>query len=752
MNLASKNLFSPIRIPILYKIKTHQINMRKNIQTLILSMFIGGSSLIAQTNDIVMPCATYEAMEKVFQSEAGARERYNSNQAILQQAVKDYEESLKNHKVGAATQYTIPVVFHILHMYGAENIPDANCIAALANMNNDYAASSSDVGTIDPLFASLYINSDIKFMLAHKDPLGNCTSGILHHYNTNTNWNQASPAYVYSGTGVGQWNPTKYLNIYVVNSICPNTATCSSSGGIIVGYTYKPGTVSTGNPADAFVIRASWVNSNITNTRSLSHEIGHWLGLSHPWGNTNNPGVACGDDGVSDTPITMGFFSTCPSSTVGSGCTPSGENVENIMDYSSCPKMFTTGQTNVMRATLGAAVNGRNNLSTATNLGSGVTDVNGTSVCAPIADFYTTYGTAINVYTVCAGGSINFNDVSYNATVTARTWAATGGASITNFTASSTAILFPNAGIQTVSLTVTNGSGSNTLTKTVNVVAGPANYNSTYQESFEASASLPTNWAVINTSGVAWARSTAAAATGTACYNLNNPGGNPATTVDILETPSYDFASNPGAQFTFKYAYAMQSSTWADVFKVQASSNCGGSWTDIYVPTPSFMSGGSGGVTTAPFTPTASTQWKTYTLTTHPAFTVFKSQPNVKIRFYFMENSSALSGNGNNMWLDDINFNGTLGVNELTRSIGFVVYPNPTPGTATLEFTLSESSTISYNVVDVIGRVVETQKPVTISAGQHSYTINESQTFKSGIYFVSFELNGQKMSRKLIVE
>lgn len=751
MNLGSKNLFSPIRILILYKIKTHPINMKKNIQTLILSIFIGSSAVTAQqTNDIVMPCQTYNAMEQVFLNDASARQRYEAEQEKLRLATIEYEQSLKNMKIGAVAQYTIPVVFHILHMYGPENISDANCIAALANINNDYAATSSDVGTIDPLFASLYVNSNVKFMLAHKDPLGNCTSGIIHHYNTNTNWNQAAPNYAYSGTGPGQWNPTKYLNVYVVNSICPNTATCSSSGGIIVGYTYKPGTWPAGAAQDAFVIRASWVNSNITNTRSLSHEIGHWLNLSHPWGNTNNPGVACGDDGVADTPITMGFFSTCPSSTVGSGCTPSGENVENIMDYSSCPKMFTAGQTAVMQTALNSSTSGRNNVWSASNLIA--TDVNGTTICSPIADFYTTYGITTNVYTVCSGGSLTFNDVSYNAAVTARTWASTGGASITNFTASSTAILFPNAGIQTVSLTVSNGSGSSTLTKTVNVVAGPANYNSTYQESFEAPVTLPPNWAVINFSGVAWARSTAAAATGTACYYLNNPGGNPATTIDILETPSYDFASNPGAQFTFKYAYAMQSSTWADVFKVQASSNCGGSWSDIYLPTPSTMCFGSGGVTTAAFTPTAPTQWKTFTLTNHPAFTTFKSQPNVKIRFYFMENSTALAGNGNNMWLDDINFNGTLGLNELTRSIGFVVYPNPTPGTATLEFTLSESSVVSYNVVDVIGRVVETQKPVNISAGQHSYTINESQTFKPGIYFVSFELNGQKMSRKLIVE
>lgn len=726
--------------------------MKKNIQILALSILMGSATLNAQDEGGVAPCQTYNAMEQVFASDPSARVRYNEEQEKLRLATIAYEESLKNIKTGAAFQYTIPVVFHILHMYGAENIPDANCISALANINNDYAASSSDVGTISSLFSSLYINSDIKFMLAHRDPSGNCTSGIVHHYNTNTNWNQSAPNYAYSGTGAGQWNPTKYLNIYVVNQVCASSNTCAScASGCVVGYTYKPGTLGTGSPGDVFVIRAAWVNNNITNTRSLSHEIGHWLNLSHTWGNTNNAGVACGDDGIGDTPITKGFYSTCPSSATGSGCTAGGENVENIMDYSSCPKMFTTGQTNAMRTALASGVSGRNNLWTTTNLGPTQTDVNGTGLCSPIADFYGSYGAAINIYTVCAGGSLNFNDVSYNATVTARTWAATGGGTVASPTAVTTGITFPTAGIQTVSLTVSNAAGSSVFTRTVNVIAGPANYASTYQESFEtASPALPANWNIISTGGVTWARNTlGTAATGTASYYMNNTV-NQAGMVDILETPSYDFASNPGATFTFKYAFAQKTATWAPVFKIQASSNCGGSWSDIYVPTPSTMASGSGGVTAAAFTPSSTAQWKLYTLTSHPAFNPFKVQSNVRIRFYFQENASA--GAGNNLFLDDINFNGTLGVNELTKSIGFNVYPNPTAGSATIEFTLSEQANVSYNVIDVIGRVVEYQKTVSLEPGNHTYTVNASQTLKSGIYFVSFELNGQKMSRKLVIE
>jgi hypothetical protein len=161
------------------------------------------------------------------------------------------------------------------------------------------------------------------------------------------------------------------------------------------------------------------------------------------------------------------------------------------------------------------------------------------------------------------------------------------------------------------------------------------------------------------------------------------------------------------------------------------------------------MATGSGGTTTSPFIP-VSTQFKTYTITTNPIFNSFKTQPNVKFRFYFKEDPS--SGFGNNFFLDDINFNSPLGINELTRSVGFRLYPNPSEGVATVEFTLSDNADVKYNVMDVTGREVEAEKTFNLAPGQYSFNVNESQKLKSGIYFVNLELNGQKMSGKLIVE
>ena len=67
--------------------------------------------------------------------------------------------------------------------------------------------------------------------------------------------------------------------------------------------------------------------SSSTGARTLTHEIGHCFNLAHVWGSTNQPGVACGDDLVTDTPETMGHTSCDLSSSV---CNPPLiENVQN---------------------------------------------------------------------------------------------------------------------------------------------------------------------------------------------------------------------------------------------------------------------------------------------------------------------------------------------------------------------------------------------------------------------------------------
>ena len=707
------------------------------MKKLLLSITLCSLFVSVSAQQGVKRCHTDEAMNEWFsQNPAAKTEFLNRQQEAAAQDAADFKNGYGMQSKTAATNYTIPVVFHVIHTGGSENITDAQIMDQIMILNRDFSKLNADTAVVVPQFKNLIGDAKISFSLATKDPSGNCTNGITRHYDTRTDWMKLSTDFFIT------WPASKYLNIYVVKTI---------SGGTAAAYTYLPGTSPTA-AMDCVVSLYDYVGSigqsNLNNSRTITHEVGHWLNLSHVWGNTNNAGVACGDDGVTDTPITKGNLS-CPSGTAAAiVCTPGiVENYQNYMDYSYCDVMFTIGQCSRMTTAINSAIGSRNNLSTVGNLtATGI--ISPISPCAPISAFYSSNGLATGFYTVCAGQSINFIDNSYNAAITSRSWTTNGGGIAATPTASTCSISFPTSGTWTVTNTVGNGTGSNSSFKTITVLTGVANYTNTYQEGFEP-VGLPANWTIINqTGGTTWQQYFGAAATGNGSYYMQNTV-NPNGAVDILETPSYDFLNNTGAKFTFKYAYAQYNTTWADVFKVQASSNCGGTWSDIYVPSAATLAGGSGGVTTTPLIPTTG-QYKTYTLTSHPAFNVFKSQPNVRIRFYFKEDPA--SGFGNNFWLDDINFNSPLGVNELTKSLEFSLYPNPTEASATIAFTLSDNADIKFNVLDVTGRVVEQDRKYSLAPGKHNFVVNESLKLKSGIYIVNFEMNGQKIAKKLIIE
>jgi len=708
--------------------------MKKQISTIALSLALMASFLGYSQSQHIQPCNTYAAMDEHFAANPEARIKYEAAQAQLKK--EELEKANISGKT-AATVYTVPVVFHVLHLGGGENVSDQTCINALAQVNSDLAKQGADAGTVASPFVNLYINSDIKLMLAKKDPSGNCTSGIIHHYDSRTNWSQSAVGTNYTGI---TWDPTKYLNIIIVKQIIP-TGTVTG-GGIIVGYTYKPGTWPTGALQDAVVYNYGFLTGT-SNLRSLTHECGHWFNLSHTFGNTNNPGVTCGDDGIADTPPTKGNFSSCPSSLTGNTCDGSGQqNVENIMDYSSCPKNFTQGQTTVMRNALASSVSGRNNLSSAGNLVA--TDVDGTSTCAPIAEFLSTNSS----YTVCSGGTLTMKDFSYNGAITSYSWA-TSNANIASPTASITQITFPTQGTTDVTLTVSNSTGSSTKVKTVTVLNGVAGIALPYSESFEASG-LPPNWSINNLNGgsITWAQTSGAAYDGINSYFIDGTS-NPGNQVDQLLMPVIDIKNNPNDSLTFMYAYARQTSTHNDVFKVEMSSDCGGTWGTVFNPAASTLASGSGGVTTNPFTPTLS-QWKKVNLNIYPGWANYMNSPSVLVRFSFTE---AAAGYGNNFYLDAIGFSGSaVGINELTKSISFMLYPNPANGEATIKFNLHDAANIKVDVVDVLGRNVLPAIENNFGAGEQTLSINKNKELSKGIYFVNLSLNGAKMSKKLIIE
>lgn len=656
------------------------------------------------------------------------REKYlKQHPELVNNFINQNKEELSQNKlnisqnVSAVPLYTIPVVFHILHIGGIENISDAQILSQMAILNRDYQKQNADTISVVPGFTNNIANVGVAFKLATKDPNGNCTNGIIRHYDVNTNWDSDNfSLFAYT------WPRDRYLNIYIVKKII----------GMDGAYAFLPGDPIPPS-ADVIVCMHNYVG-NVGTTggvdyRVLTHEVGHFFSLEHVWGVTNSPGVACGDDNVSDTPITKGFTSCAINNAA--VCTPNvQENVQNYMDYAPCKLMFTNGQKAKMLSCLTSTINNRQNLYSASNLAfTGITTT--TTNCIPLVE------TSAASKTICVGKSIVVNSYTSNANPTSYQWSATNGALLSSPTAANTTVTLINPGPATLVCTASNTNGSNASTIVVNANASiPLSLN-TYTESFEQ-ASIPANWQIqnITPSSAQWALTNISASHGNQSMVVN---AEDATTSSLflLETPSYDFLNSPGATFTFKYAYARKTATHKDVFKVQASKDCGGSWTDIYVPTMSSFAAPSGGVYSNLFIPNSS-QWVMYDVTQHPNFLNFLSEGNVKIRFYFKEDS--VNAYGNRLYVDEINYNSTVGLQKYSNNLDVKIYPNPANNFVVIDLNDAKEKTIE--VFDVTGRIIiseqtaETKKQINISK------------LDEGVYYVRVSCNGLQYISKLIKE
>ena len=442
---------------------------------------------------------------------------------------------------------------------------------AVRVLNEDFSKTNADTSFVIPDFDTIIGNPNIEFRLAQIDPFGNCTNGIDRIYTHKTN--EADDL-----SKLNIWNRSKYLNIWVVKSI-------GSSG--VAGYAYFPSAVDPLMLAgiDGIVILNNYVGSigtsNSIRSRALTHEVGHYLNLQHPWGANNDPGIVCGDDGVYDTPETKGF-TTCPTNPNNAAICNSSiiENYQNFMDYSYCSRMFTIGQANRIEATLNSSISSRNNLWKHSNLVETGTDVpSSVNNCTPIADF------SSNMRLVCQGDNITFNDASWKADINAVNWTFNGANPISS-TLSNVNVTYNNLYWQDVTLTATGNSGSNTITKQNYVYVSPpwADYIGAFSESFENSVSNQlwfsitnenntSKWQVINSVGFTGSKSMYLNAHSEPVYSPTYTPGIGRNDIDGLISPSFDLSLISSGVLTFKYSGATKATTLGDIteeFKVYA--------------------------------------------------------------------------------------------------------------------------------------------------------------------------------------
>ncbi len=706
--------------------------MKKQLSTLLTLTLCVSNSVFSQNHEHksdqenmrpgehVEYCTTHKKMNQLLSDPVRAKQY-----AKEQQEFDNLMLAKRGDNSTKALVYTIPVVFHVLHNGGAENISREQILSALVVMNRDYAMLNADTASVQAPFQGIRAKADIKFVLATKAPNGACFSGITRTQSIETSNGDDGDAQmdaVVAGNDVyqGNWPGNKYLNVFV----------CADIGGA-AGYTMNPGGWSASAMGNGIWVLSTYVGdigtSSSYTSRTLTHEVGHWLNLSHVWGGTNNPGVSCGNDAVADTPACIGSTtcvlntSTCSSDNAYWGFDQI-DNVENYMDYSYCSKMFTQGQVDRMRTALTVSSTGRANVVSAANL---------LAVGATTTPILCSAKFTAPRRVICAGESIQFTDESFNV-VTGWSWSFAGGSPATSTTQNPT-VTYNTPGTYAVQLEATDGSNSNTANIAGYITVLPAPSGIPYYESFETFTNFTSpNWFVENGGGNAWSVTTTVGKTGTNSAKLENFN-QTASQIDELESQSIDLSgitSATNATLSFRYAYRKRTSTNNDLLKVFASKDCGENWDIRRTLTASTMSGAN--TATSSWTPTPA-DWVTVHVTN--ISTTYWTE-NFRFMFQFT------AGGGNNIYIDDINIYAgapsddiVLGLNDFGSFQDINLFPNPADNELQISFSSQTGNNqLEFMITDLSGKMIKTL-PVNAHEGANLVFI-ETSDLSAGTYLI----------------
>jgi len=641
-------------------------------------------------------CVSAEQHKRLLQQYPSLVEKQNQLEQL-------YQQYLSAAQKGQRAVITIPVVVHAVHdgdtVGGSENISDAQVLSQIDALNIDYRKMNPDTANIPSVFKPLAADFEIEFCLAARDPDGNATNGIERINGQRTSWTIATADEFKPST---IWDPSKYLNIWVMRLGGTNSSTLGyaqfpgmpdSTDGIVVDY-------------KAFGIIGDLLSGH-DEGKTLTHEVGHWLGLIHVWGDDN--GACNQDDLISDTPVQRAENYGCPTFPhLSCSNGPNGDMFMNYMDYvnDDCSFMFTTGQ----KARADFFLTGER-ASILTSIGCEPAPVYERDM-AILELLFPTEEICTNVFTPYARvknqGTVIITSMLINYQVDGvglnqylwQGWIDPGSEYSIHFTQQSLPL---GTHSYYVYLSGLNGAvdqnvGNEDAFVNFEIVSIGIGESIPAEEGFEAGA-IPNLWELENpNSDRAWKIDTSAGADGSSVSAMfdnfsGNTGSNPRGTRDGLITPKYDFRNANIPFVTLSVAYARRTSTSKDSLLLYSSLDCGYSWQRIWSKTNSALA-------TAPdkatkFVP-AETEWREELIWLND----LAGQGKVQFKF---ENYSDW---GNNIYMDDFKVNLTpAGVgNTPASNLQLEVYPNPTDGNFSVRILSAKESDYRIEIFTMEGR------------------------------------------------
>ena len=731
------------------KLKT--VTTAKSLLAVILFLFIN----ISLSNAQVIRCATME-MDSIRRANnpdlpsPGEFEDWLNKEIIAKKKLA--ETSLIINGV-----YQIPVIVHVIH--------DGEAVGTGTNISQAVIQSQIDVLNED--FRRIFgtngwnthpdgADTQIEFCLAKRRPDGSPFPGGEDGINRIDRSSQG-------------WGAPPYATAFIDGTIKPYTIATQGydaadymnfwsvdiSGGIL-GYAQFPTTVLGGMGCAAQNVNTDGVVMDYATLgkaavtgfpgpynegRTATHEIGHWLGLRHIWGDGG-----CGvDDYCADTPLSDASNFGCPTT---NSCTdPNGDPndmVENYMDYTDdlCMNIFTNDQKMRMRTVLENSPIRASLITSDACIPPAVNDASIINVLNPFGD--NCPGTINPEVTLRNRGSSNLTSATIEYTIN-------GGAPVsfnwtgsiapgaeTNVTLPGSATFLGTHTLQAYSVLpngVTDPDPTYDTTTLLFVVSN--GYAPDHSEDFEGGVYPPDlRWSVINPNSdcYEWVGGTGVASDGSSpndCALMTNYQ-NSTNQDEYMYTPIFILPCNAAsAEMVFDVAYRKRVNGSSDRLRVEISLDCGNTWqaTAIYDKQGNVLR-----TNTANFNgfwiPDASTDWRNEVIDLSPFVTA--SSQNIQFRF-----RATNAGNGGNLYVDNFEFNavtpGEINVDVLGVDLvdgGAYDYGTVAQGsTTTATFAITNSGTTDLTLTAPISITGDPEFSLNTSFGTLTVPAGGSTTF-----------------------
>jgi len=668
---------------------------------------------------------------------------------LFEDWLKDKKLEKALERVRESTQeeiYKIPVVIHILHQGEPEgvgsNISLGQVLSQMEILNQDFRRLGPDTSATLEAFKPLAADTKIEFTLAKQGPDGNPTTGIIRKRATQSSYrapdffNQEDDREL---KALSYWPAEDYLNIWVTNIDILGYAQFPESD--LPGLSDDPeDRLTDGVVVDYRFFGEGFNADDFSKGHTTSHEVGHFLGLRHIWGDND---TCFADDFCEDTPNQRSsYLGKCPTSSQ-SSC-ESSDMFQNYMDFTddACMNIFTFCQKERMRIVLENSPR-RESLLTSPGL-------------VPLLTL---------VFDLSISSLDNLPIVSCDNNLTAELTIRNQGLEAIN---SFDLRVFLNSDVQLLSFDNLDIDSNQEATFNLDFLDLPAPENELTLELANPNGSLdedPTNntistkfliddqnnalpfvqdfnnednWSVLNFSSDGWQKvDTEIFSSEDQSFIITGFNSNEFGEEDWLISPVLNTENLTALTLFFQQSYRQQADK-ADQLKILGSRNCGRSFELIKTFSGEDLSAEK---LNAAWAPVTAEDWQNEFID----LTGFINEPEVRFAFVFNH------AGGNNLFIDNTEFFIDPNPNRLDDDFTedpFVIYPNPATENFNITFDLLTREDVSVILYDAMGR--------NISSDSYLNILNQTLEFKTtplkqGIYFVKVEGTSFERTKRVII-